>query len=310
MRRALLFLSLAAALASAAPAEAAEWVTDDGAGRMLRFDIRSETVDPEWYAALLRAAPHGDEISTLRVDVVAREELLAVCGRGADGCYSEDVITVPDDQTESTAHTVVHEYGHHLDASRPVTGVREPNGTPVWWRARGMNRLVRLGSVARSYVIGWNRSIGEIFAEDYAQLARPGGPYAIPWLDAPDETILQALRADLGLGPAPEVFNPPALKPVSIDRAGTLGSGRSATIDFTLLGPGRRVEATARIAGRATLEIRCDGRRVALSALAAGRRTVTLDRRDLGPAQCTATVRNRGTVARAFRLVVRLSVDA
>jgi hypothetical protein len=30
-----------------------------------------EGVDAEWYAALLRAAPHRDEISTVRVDIVS-----------------------------------------------------------------------------------------------------------------------------------------------------------------------------------------------------------------------------------------------
>ena len=120
------------------------------------------------------------------------------------------------------AHTVVHEYGHHLDRSTPVAGIAEPNGTSVWWRARGMAQLLRLGSVARSYVIGWNRSIGEIFAEDYAQLALPGSPHQIPWLGSPNDTVIAALKADLGLGPEPEI--------VALPRCRSRSSGRGAAL--------------------------------------------------------------------------------
>ena len=206
----------------AGEAAAAEVVLTDNEGRSIRFDVRVDGVDAEWYAALLRAAPHKDEISTVRVDIVSWDELASTCGRGAAGCYSRNVMTVPAEQSEENAHTVVHEYGHHLDRSTAVTGVREPNGTPVWWRARGMERLVQLGSVATTYALGWERSIAEIFAEDYAQLALGDGRYRISWLSPPDATILAALKADLGLGPEPEIVAPPALKPVSISRRGAL----------------------------------------------------------------------------------------
>ena len=314
MRRVLLLLSLLASLALAGPAGAAEVLAQDDQGRTIRFDVRAEGVDAEWYAALLRAAPHGDEIATVRIDVVAWDELRTVCGGGASGCYSRSVITLPAEQSDENARTVVHEYGHHLDASRPVAGVREPNGSSTWWRARGMDRLVRLGSVARSYALGWSRSIAEIFAEDYAQLARPGSPFGIPWLEGPNETVHASILADLGLGPEPEIVDPPALKPVSISERGTLAPRRSATIDFGLLGPGRRVQATATLTGpkekkvRAALEIRCNGRRVALGTIATGKTAVTIDRRNLGPAECTATLTSRSASLRTFTLNVRLSV--
>jgi hypothetical protein len=60
-----------------------------------------------------------------------------------------------------------HEYGHHLDFAWPVSGLPEPNGTPVWWAARGMAQFLRDGLVAFDYSLGWSRSVGEIFAEDY-----------------------------------------------------------------------------------------------------------------------------------------------
>lgn len=316
MRRVLALLAALASLAFAGEAVAAEVVLQDDQGRPLRFDVRAEGVDAEWYAALLRAAPHGEEIATVRIDIVSREELRSVCGREASGCYGRSVITVPAEQSDENAHTVVHEYGHHLDRSTPVAGVSEPNGTSVWWRARAMAELVRLGSVARSYGLGWDRSIAEIFAEDYAQLALPGVPFAIGWLDPPDATVLAALRADLGLGPEPAITaKPPALKPVTINRRGSLRPKQSTAIEFGLLGPGRRVQATATFTGpaekrpRATLEIRCDGVRVRLKTIGSGKSTVTIDVANLGPAECTARLTSSSRTARAYTVAVRLSVS-
>jgi hypothetical protein len=314
VRRLLLLLALLASLVLAGEAGAAEVVLSDNEGRSIRFDVRVEGVDAEWYAALLRAAPHRDEISTVRVDIVSWDELHQTCGRDAAGCYARNVMVVPAEQTPDNAHTVVHEYGHHLDRSTPVDGVREPNGTPVWWRARGMERLVRVNSVATSYVLGWDRSIPEIFAEDYAQLALADGNYSIGWLPSPDATVLAAIKFDLGLGPEPEIAPLPALKPVSISRHGTLAPKLGVGIPFSLLGTGRRVTATAVVAGakeklpRARLEIRCDGSRIALRTIGPGKTTVSIDRSNLGPADCKATLTSTSKSKRTYTLVVRLSI--
>src|SRR5918995_795381 len=136
MRRACLVLLLLSGLAFAGEAGATEVIAHDDQGRQIRFDVRAEGVDAEWFATLLRAAPHGDEISTVRIDIVSWDELRSTGGRAASGCYSRNTMVVPAEQTEANAHTVVHEYGHHLDRSRPVTGAAEPNGTPEWWRDR------------------------------------------------------------------------------------------------------------------------------------------------------------------------------
>jgi hypothetical protein len=179
-----------------------------------------------------------------------------------------------------------------------------------------MDRLVRIGSVAGSYLLGWTRSIAEVFAEDYAQLALPGTRFEIPWLAPPDETVLAALKADLGLGPEPTIAEPPPIKPVTISRRGKLVPRGRATIDFGLLGPGRRVQATATVAGaqekrpRATLEIRCGRNRVATARVGAGTTRVSLDRRNVGPGDCTATLTSTSTSRRAYTLVVRLIAPA
>jgi len=315
LRRIVLFLSLLVSLAFAGEAMAAEVVSRDHQGRPIRVDVKVEGVDAEWYAALLRDAPHGNEIATLRVEVVSWEELRSICGDEAGGCYSRNVMVVPQDQDAQTAHTLLHEYGHHLDRSRPVAGASEPNGTPEWFRARGVAELVRLRTVARDYTLGWQRSIAEIFAEDYARLAIGGSTaFKISWLAAPDATVLTALQADLGLGPPPAVVNPPALKPVTLMRKGSLAPRERVSIPFGLLGPGRRVTATATFVGakekrpRATLELRCDRGRVALRTVASGKRVVKIDQRDLGPAECTAVLASTSSFSRSYTLIVRLTI--
>jgi hypothetical protein len=314
VRRPLLLLALLASLVFAGEARAGEVILNDNEGRSIRFNMKVEGVDAEWYAALLRAAPHGNEISTVRVDVVSWDELHTTCGPDAAGCYSRSVMVVPAEQSDEIAHTVVHEYGHHLDRSTPVTDIREPNGTPTWWRARSMERLVRVGSVATSYVLGWERSIAEIFAEDYAQLVLGDSHFAIPWLHPPDATILAALKFDLGLGPEPEIAALPALKPVSISRHGTLVPKLGVGIPFRLLGLGRRVVATATFSGaketrpRAKLELRCDGNRIVLRTIGTGKTTISIDQLNLGPADCRVTLVSTSTSKRTYSLVVRLTI--
>ena len=314
MRRVVLLLSVVASLGFSGEVMAAEVLSQDDQGRTIRFDVGVDGVDVEWYAALLRAAPHGNEISAVTIGIVSWDALRSACGRVASGCYARNRMVVPAEQSDANAHTVVHEYGHHLDRSTPVAGVGEPNGTPEWWRARGVAELVRLRSVATSYIIGWDRSIAEIFAEDYAQLALSGTRFEIPWLEAPDETVLAALKADLGLGPPPVSVKPPAVKPVSITRSGNLAPRHRTAIPFNLLGPSRRVTATATFSGaaeqqaRATLEVRCDRKRVALKKLRVGKTVFAIDQRSLGPADCTATLTSTSGSTRSFTLVVRLSI--
>ncbi|HUQ23054.1 MAG TPA: hypothetical protein VM049_08565 [Gaiellaceae bacterium] len=315
MRRLLIALTLLAALGFSGEAMAAEVLAQDNEGRTIHFDVAVEGVNAEWYAGLLRAAPHGDEISAVTIDIVSWDTVRSTCGTDAGGCYRSNTIVVPAEESSQNAHTVVHEYGHHLDLTTPLSGIGEPNGTPQWWRARGMAELVRLRSVSKSYSLGWDRSIAEIFAEDYAQFVLGDGRFGIEWLGGPDQTVFAAIRADLGLGPAPVTVHPPSIKPVSISRTGRLAPKGHTAIPFNLLGPGRHVTATATFAGaaeqraRATLEVRCNGARVAVKKLLHGKTTFTIDQRDVGPADCTATLTSTSGASRTFSLVVRLSIQ-
>ncbi len=315
MRRAFLLVTACVSLAYAGEAAAAEVVVPDDQGRSIRFEVRDETVEVEWYAALLRAAPHADEISTVRIDLVTPAELAERCGRQAAGCYGRRVITVAAAETEANAHTLVHEYGHHVDATRGVAGAREPNGSSTWWRARGIARLVELRSAYHGYVREWDRNIAEIFAEDYTRLARPGSRHRIPWLEEPNESVLAAILHDLGLGPEPTISTPPQQKPLVRVRSGRLAPRRSVAVPFGLLGPDRRVRATVEVAGaaasgvRARLELRCDDTLISTRTLARGMKVVSIDRPNLGPAEnCAVTLTNTSGAVRTFALSLRLSV--
>lgn len=313
MRRLLIVLSLLVSL-GLAPAAAAEIVTRaDDAGRTITFDVRAPDVDVDWYASLLRGAAHGDEIEHVVVRIVTWDGVRTICGASAAGCYggrhTAATITVPAGASASVAHTLLHEYGHHIDAWRGVgAATREPNGSASWWVARGIAELLARGEVAYDYSLGWERSIGEIFAEDYTQLHLET-QFKIRWLPLPDETVRAALRHDLENVPAEPARATTA--PLVIPRTGTLRPGRTSAIPFELLGPGRRVTFTVRVgtAAPARAELRCSDGRTATRPLGGARRTAKIDIRNLGPARCSVTVRSTGKLAVRFTARLRLAIE-
>jgi hypothetical protein len=321
MHRALLLLAvLATALVSAAAASAEIVTRQDDEGRTITFDVLAPDVDVEAYAALLRAAAHGDEISRVTIRIVPRGEIRTLCGGGASACYRRDgaagTMVVPAGTIDEVDSILLHEYGHHLDAAWAVAGVRELNGTPVWWASRGMARLLQSGSVAFDYTLGWERSVGEIFAEDYAYV-HLGGTYELSWLAPPDEALKTALLAELAAGPTtpvPPGARPPQTRPVTIERRGTLGARSAHTVQFGLLGPGRRVTVNARLLGAGAagavgrLEVRCNDRLVRSVRVLRGR-AAGIDRRNLGPGRCTVRLVSTRSAPQRFELRVRLTLQ-
>jgi len=308
-------LAVLAAVVLAGPAAAREVVLRDDEGRAIRFDVRAD-IELAWYAGLLRRAAHADEIERVTIHIVGWDELGERCGRGAAGCYSRregngGVLVVPAGRSDRLAHTVIHEYGHHVDWSRRHSNLDEPNGTPLWWKARGMAELVALRSVRDRYQLGWDRSVAEVFAEDYAY-TNLGRGYRIGWLRPPTRTIQQAIRADLGLAERPAIVAAaPTLRPVVIVREGTLGPNDRVAVDFGLLGPNRRVRlhGAFRDGGptQGQVEVTCDGalhRRL----LTAAQPAVTLELPRAGPGQCRASIANTGGEAERFRFTVRLTI--
>jgi hypothetical protein len=314
-----LLVALVAALALATAAGAEIVTRQDSEGRTITFDVQAPSVEVDWYAALLRAAAHGDEISRLTIRIVPEEDVPLLCGAAAAACYSPGRnggrIVVPAGKDLRVASTFLHEYGHHLDRAWSVSGVPELNGTPVWWQIRGMAALVEQGAVAFDYSRGWNRSIGEIFAEDYAWIHIPY-QHAIPWLSPPDDALRTALFAELGGEPAAALPETPAAGPLVINRSGTLGAKREQVVPFGLLGPGRRVTFTAtvnrstRAGTRARMDVRCNGARVASQAFTRGRSTRTINVPNLGPAECNARLVSTTGVRLTYTLRLRLAIES
>jgi hypothetical protein len=313
---------LVVGLVSAAAARAEVVYRQDAAGRTITFDVATP-VDVDWYASILSGAAHGNEISAVTIRIVPRSEIASLCGASAAACFEQRrdtrTITVPAGQSDSLASILLHEYGHHLDSTWAVDGVAELNGTPGWWAARGMAALLQAGSVAHDYALGWDRSIGEVFAEDYAYVHR-GGYYSIPWLSPPDETLKALLLAELGGATATPVTPPavpqppePTARPVVVVRSGTLGARSRRAIPFQLLGPGRRVTVTASVTtgGRARtgarVEVVC-GNTIVQRVTIRHRGTATLDAMGLGPARCEAILVSTSAARQRYSIRLRLAL--
>lgn len=318
-RLAALLAALVAALAVVTAADAEIVQSQDNRGRTITFDVRTDGVDVESYAALLRWAAHGDEISEVTIRIVDPAEIQAQCGAAAVACYGMrrggPTIVMPAGTGSFVAETMLHEYGHHLDTAWDVPGVPDLEGTPVWWSLRGMAELRANGMVAFDYSNGWNRSVAEIFAEDYSYI-HLGGSYAIPWLSPPDDALKAALFAELGGAP---VGAPPASAtvraPLIVTRSGRIAPRRRAAVPFGLLGPGRRVTLTVNLSGanrkgtRGRASVVCNGSVVATQNFGRGRAQRVLDVPNLGPAECEARVISTAGVALTYSLRLRLSVE-
>lgn len=315
----LALLVLVLMLAVAAGADAAIITSTDGQGRRITFDVRATAVDTNWYADVLRATAHGNEISDVTIRIVPDQQIDGLCGDAAAACYDRDgragpTIFIPAGKSQNIEGTLIHEYGHHLDATWRVQGVPELNGTPAWWAARGMASLFASRQVAFDYSRGWERSIGEIFAEDYAFIhVGPTYHYAIRWLSPPDEALKTTLFTELGTPTAPLPAAPNA--PLVVNRTGTLTPHDVKSVPFGLLGPGRRVTFTATVSRaqrkgiRARMQIVCNGSVVATRTFARKQAKRTLDLPNLGPADCDARLVNTVRVPLKYTLRVQLAVE-
>ncbi|MFN8124859.1 MAG: hypothetical protein U0237_20835, partial [Thermoleophilia bacterium] len=263
MRTASALLVSAALLAGPVAAASAETVTaDDGRGNTRRFSLEAPGASAAEPARILRESVHGAEVATVLVHLVPAAQVAGLCGSStARACYrgrsdGTGEITVPAVSSPELDRVLLHEYGHHVDNNARNTGT-EPDGTPGWWRERGIAALLSGGRVARDYSLGWDHSLGELFAEDYVQLnVRTAFPF--DWIGPPSKAVLDALRQDVtgsAQGPAPRQVGgtgpdaPPgtagSAPRVRVGRTGVLRPRAGAALRFRLLGPGRRVTVSA-----------------------------------------------------------------
>ncbi len=242
-RRALATAVAAMVLATAATAGAAPVVTHDSAGRPITFDVQAQGADVAGYTAILDGLLHGDEISDVVVTIVPQASIATQCGAGAAACYRWSsrggaAMFVPNQAPAQVRGALTHEYGHHVDATRPhLAGAGGLDGTAGWWRARGMAALLAQGQVAWDYSRGWDRSIAEVFAEDYKLTNLQGETSRIAWLGAP---------------PAGRRGRDPRGPRRPHRRAGAAGPAHRASADGRrpAIACGRRAAAVARASGR------------------------------------------------------------
>jgi predicted thioesterase len=312
-------LLAAFALAGATGASAAIVTSHDDQGRPITFDVRATKVDTEWYASVLRAAAHGNEISDVKIVIVPEPQIPAFCGgQDAAACYTgksgQPTIYVPAGKSRLLESTLLHEYGHHLDTYWNVSGVPELNGTPTWWAARGMAELLANHQVAFDYSLGWEHSIGEIFAEDYAYIHTHSRYAIVSWLKPPDAALASAMFAELGTPTEALPFAPEV--PLVINRRGTLVPRDSFSVPFGLLGPGRRVTVAATISKpnrkgvRARAQLVCDGKTVATRTFRKGQARRTLDIPNLGPAKCDVRLVSIVSTSLTYTLRISLALES
>jgi hypothetical protein len=318
MKPLLAALVLLLSLALAGGAGAAIITSTDGQGRRITFDVRSAAADTDWYASVLRGTAHGNEISTVTIRIVPDQSIENLCGSEASACYTRSggrpTIMIPAGKNTYIEGTLIHEYGHHLDASTSVPGVPELNGTPAWWAARGMAALFAGGQVAFDYSKGWDHSIPEIFAEDYAYI-HVGTTYRYGmqrWLAPPDDALKATMFAELG---TPTATLPAAPnQPLVVNRVGTLGPRGTKSVPFGLLGPGRHVTFKATVSRpkrkgvRARIQVVCNGTVAGTQTVARGQATRTLDLPDMGPGDCEARLVSAAPVSLKYTLRLQLAV--
>jgi hypothetical protein len=316
LRGRVLVLVAAVALVGATGANAAIITSHDDQGRAITFDVRVATVDTEWYASVLRASAHGNEISDVRIIIVPEPQIQAFCG-GADAaaCYdrSSATIVVPAGKSKLLETVFLHEYGHHLDTVWRVLGVQELNGTPAWWAARGMASLLADRRVAFDYSLGWGHSVGEVFAEDYAYI-HVHTRYGITWLSPPDAALQSAMFAELGTPTAALPYAPEV--PLVLNRSGTLAPRDGYSVPFGLLGPGRRVTVSATVSNakrkgiRARAQLVCDERVVVTRTFRKGQAKRTFDVPSLGPATCDVRIVSAVSASLRYTLHIAVAVES
>jgi hypothetical protein len=330
MRRALRLGATALTLAGAVPAMAVQQVTHDSAGRPITFDLQAQGADVAGYTAVLDGLQHGAEISDVTVTIVPQSSIATECDSGAVACYrwssrGRAVMFVPNLPPAQVRGSLAHEYGHHVDATRPhLQGAKGLDGTAGWWQARGMAALLAQGQVAWDYSLGWDHSIAEIFAEDYKLTNILGETSQIRWLGAPSAVVSDAIRADLAgatvtpVPPAQAPLPPPsATGPAPASGAATTGAGARKVIRSSgRLAAGRRsrvrfsVTSVRRVAvnvkgvtgDRVRAVLRCNGKPVAGAAARRGR-PATVHAARVAPGACRVTLRAVGASS-SYRVTV------
>lgn len=166
--------------------------------------------DPQTIATFLGTLVHGDEITSLNVQVTTDQEITVECAPGAQACYfpSQERMVISGNDTTGTdgatrEFVLAHEYGHHVANTR-----RNPPFSPTiaWGTKRwGTYERVCQGATDGTYEPGaetpdssYRRNPGEAFAESFAFNRFRDAPVQWGWIDSlkPDAGAYAAINAD------------------------------------------------------------------------------------------------------------------
>jgi hypothetical protein len=182
----------------------------DAQGRAFTISTDIPDVDLKPFANVLAAVAHGDEITKVRVEAVKLEQMGTVCGNPqAVACYA------PDDPQRSFAgqlwfgvddpdvvHTIVHEYGHHVDNQLLNLGhlggacTFGNDGSRNWFFERQLEDTFLESGVSCRRDADWEHLLGEVFAEDFTKLNGIGG-WVLRSVPPPTQQQLGAMAFDM-----------------------------------------------------------------------------------------------------------------
>lgn len=294
---------------AASTANGADRTFRDSEGRAIQFRTHVGDAPLGRYAQVLRNAIHGDEIERLTVEVVRPGDVERVCKtRGAVACHIHGggrgprIIIAPGPRAE---RLLLHEYGHHLDIHLGNGARPEPNGTPRWWRARGITAGVRSERLNRGYSAGWHHAVPELFAEDYARL-NGGSGWLIRGVEPPTRSVLRALRRDLRAALRAR-RGAPRTGLRALGQRGLLTRGDRNVIMFRTGPTPELIWGSVRLTrgGKSGVQVRliCDGRRLRDAIIRPGR-PADLARRLPADARCRIVFEN-DRVPAAYALTTR-----
>jgi hypothetical protein len=189
-------------------AQSRQFLDQHGHTLTLSTDHPSLNLAP--WAGMLAGVRHSGEIEYAHIFITDNSGVAALCGPDAVACYG------PDDENTSPAgvlvlshqdpdiyHTLYHEYGHHIDNQLyNLSWVSDcsygSDGSRRWFFARDLedNILDETGCDAST---PWERLLGELYAEDFAQLNGIVSTAFDPRMPVPPPTSgqLRALTEDM-----------------------------------------------------------------------------------------------------------------
>jgi hypothetical protein len=179
----------------------------------------SEDIGRQW-ANFFASLPHGRELELLEVFVAPLEQVQAICGRNAVGCYGDDQLVLVTEAALGFAPEEIarHEYGHHIALNRLNTPWRALEWGPKHWAtvARICARVRSHSAYPGDESLLYKLNPGEAFAETYRVLVdttlgqtQPSWPL-VDSSFYPDQGELEAVEQDVAApwtGPTTGVFN-------------------------------------------------------------------------------------------------------